>query len=99
MSIFNSLGSNYNLKYVLKSLFSNAIGQNQNLKIFLRRNTKEKLFLLQRAEALTLALKILNFPKESCVAINGFTCYAVYKAVEKASLTPICLDLGEKISI
>ena len=43
-----------------------------------------------------MALKILNFPKESCVAINGFTCYAVYKAVEKASLTPICLDLGEK---
>ena len=48
MSIFNSLGSNYNLKYVLKSLFSNAIGQNQNLKIFLRRNTKEKLFLLTK---------------------------------------------------
>ena len=97
MSIFNSLGSNYNLKYVLKSLFSNAIGQNQKLKNFLEEKYQGKVILTYKGrEALTLALKILNFPKESCVAINGFTCYAVYKAVEKASLTPICLDLGEK---
>mgnify|MGYP001600703278 FL=1 len=97
MSIFNSLGSNYNLKYVLKSLFSNAIGQNQKLKNFLEEKYQGKVILTYKGrEALTLALAILNLPKESCVAINGFTCYAVYKAVEKAGLTPICLDLGEK---
>ncbi len=97
MSIFNSLGSDYNLKYVLKSLFSNAIGQNQKLKNSLEEKYQGKVILTYKGrEALTLALKILNFPKESCVAINGFTCYAVYKAVEEAGLTPICLDLGEK---
>jgi len=97
MSIFNSLGSDYNLKYVLKSLFSNAIGQNQKLKNSLEEKYQGKVILTYKGrEALTLALKILNFPKESCVAINGFTCYAVYKAVEEASLAPICLDLGEK---
>ncbi len=97
MRIFNSLGSNYNLKYVLKSLFSNTIGQNQKLKIFLEDKYQGKVILTYKGrEALTLTLKILNLPKESCVAINGFTCYAVHKAVEKASLVPICLDLGEK---
>jgi len=97
MSIFNSLGSNYNLKYVLKSLFSNTAGQNQKLKNFLEEKYQGKAILTYKGrEALTLALKILNLPKESCVAINGFTCYAVYKAVEEAGLTPICLDLGEK---
>src|SRR3989344_2704625 len=97
MRIFNSLGSNYDLKYVLKSLFSNAIYQNQKLKNFLKKKYQGKVILTYKGrEALTLALKILNLSKESCVAINGFTCYAVYKAVEKAGLTPICLDLEEK---
>lgn len=97
MSIFNSLGSNYNLKYVFKSLFSNATGQNQKLKNFLEEKYQGKAILTYKGrEALTLALKILNLPKESCAAINGFTCYAVYKAVEEAGLVPICLDLGEK---
>lgn len=97
MNIFNSLGSNYNLKYVLKSLFSNATYQNQKLENFLEEKYQGKVILTYKGrEALILALKILNLPKESCVAINGFTCYAVAKAVEEASFTPICLDLGEK---
>ncbi|MCL5113688.1 MAG: aminotransferase class I/II-fold pyridoxal phosphate-dependent enzyme [Patescibacteria group bacterium] len=97
MSIFNSLGSNYNLKYVLRSLFSNPAGQNQKLKNFLEKKYQGKAVLTYKGrEALTLALKILNLPKESSVIINGFTCYAVYKAVEEAGLTPICLDLEEK---
>src|SRR3989344_1193162 len=99
MRIFNSLGSNYNLKYVLKSLFSNATYQNQKLKNFLEEKYQGKVILTYKGrEALTLALEILNLPKESCVAINGFTCYAVYKAIETAGYTPICLDLDDKNS-
>ncbi|MCL6096166.1 MAG: DegT/DnrJ/EryC1/StrS family aminotransferase [Patescibacteria group bacterium] len=97
MSIFNSLGSNYNLKYVLRSLFSNPAGQNQKLKNFLEAKYQGKAILTYKGrEALILALKIINLPKESSVVINGFTCYAVYKAVEKAGLNPLCLDLEEK---
>ena len=97
MSIFNSLGSNYNLQYVFRSLFSDSSGQNQKLKNFLEEKYKGKAVLTYKGrEALILALKILNLPKESCVAINGFTCYAVYKAIYKAGLVPICLDLEEK---
>ncbi|MBI2613162.1 MAG: DegT/DnrJ/EryC1/StrS aminotransferase family protein [Candidatus Levybacteria bacterium] len=97
MSIFNSLGSNYNLKYVLHSLFSDSDGTNQKLKRFLENKYNGKAILTYKGrEALILALKILNLPKESQIAINGFTCFAVYKAVEQAGLTPICLDLDEK---
>ena len=97
MAIFNSLGSNYNLKYVLKSLFSDSDGQDEKLKKFLEEKYNGKAILTYKGrEALILALKILDLPKESQVAINGFTCFAVYKAIEEANLTPICLDLEEK---
>ena len=97
MAIFNSLGSNYNLKYVLKSLFSDSDGQDEKLKKFLEEKYNGKAILTYKGrEALILALKILELPKESQVAINGFTCFAVYKAIEEANLTPICLDLEEK---
>lgn len=99
MSVFNSLGSNYNLQFALKSLFSNASGQNLKLKNYLEEKYKGKVILTYKGrEALILALKILNLPEESCVAINGFTCYAVYKAIETAGCAPICLDLEEKNS-
>lgn len=97
MAIFNSLGSNYNLKYVLNSLFSNNSGATQKLKNFLEEKYKGKAILTYKGrEALTLALKILDLPKESCVAINGFTCFAVYKSIEIAGCKSICLDLEEK---
>ncbi len=99
MAVFNSLGSNYNLEYVFKSLFSDAGGQNQKLKNYLtEKYGGETVLTYKGREALILALKILNLPKESCVAINGFTCYAVYKAVSEAGLTPICLDLEKENS-
>lgn len=99
MSIFNSLGSNYNLQYVFKSLFSDASGQSLKLKNYLENKYNGKAILTYKGrEALILALKILNLPKESCVAINGFTCYAVFKAIETAGYKPVCLDLDEKNS-
>ncbi len=97
MSIFNSLGSNYNLEYVLKSLFANGSGQDRKLKSILSEKYNGKAILTYKGrEALTLALKILNLSKESCIAINGFTCFAVFKAIETAGCKPVCLDLEEK---
>jgi dTDP-4-amino-4,6-dideoxygalactose transaminase len=99
MAIFNSLGSNYNLQYVFKSLFSDSSGQNLKLKNYLADRYSGKAILTYKGrEALTLALKIINLSKESCVAINGFTCYTVYKSIHEAGLNPICLDLADKNS-
>ena len=97
MAIFNSLGSNYNLKYLLKALFADSTGRNLKLRNILTEKYSGKVILTYKGrEALTLALKILNLPEKTGVAINGFTCFAVYKAVEQAGLSPICLDLEEK---
>lgn len=99
MSIFNSLGSNYNFKYVWQSLFSEASDQNRKLVNFLQDKYGGKTILTYKCrEALTLALKILDLPKGTMVGMNGFTCFFVYKAIEQAGLTPICLDLEEKNS-
>lgn len=99
MTIFNSLGSNYNLKYILKSLFSDSDDSARKLKNFLEERYKGKAILTYKGrEALTLALKILALPKNSEVAISGFTCYAVYKAITEAELVPICLDLEKENS-
>lgn len=99
MAMFNSLGSNYNLKYVLNSLFLSTNGANQKLKNMLSEKYEGKVILIYKGrEALTLALKILDLPKESRIAINGFTCVAVYKAIEESGLVPICLDLEKNNS-
>lgn len=91
MSVFNSLGSNYDLSFALKALFSN---KDCNLKEYLEEKYGGEINLLFKGrEAITLALKLLNFPKNSKIAINGFTCYAVYKAVEEAGCKPVLIDI------
>jgi perosamine synthetase len=99
MKIFNSLGSNYDFSYVLRSLFSDEHNQDRKLTNLLEHKYGGKAILTYKGrEALILALKTLNLPKESCIAINGFTCYAVYKAVHEAGFTPICMDFGDENS-
>lgn len=95
MAIFNSLGSNYNIGYVIKSLFENGSNKDADgLKKLLEQRYGGKAILFYKGrEALSAALKILDFPKNALVAINGFTCVAVYKAIEVAGFTPLCLDL------
>ena len=101
MSIFNSLGSNYDFGFVLKSLFAkNKEEYKSNLMEFLEKKYGGLAILVYKGrEAITLALEILNFPKESKVAINGFTCYAVYRAIETAGYTPVCLDLDNNLNL
>ncbi len=44
-------------------------------------------------EALRLALDALNLPKGSAIAISGFTCFAVYKAVASAGHEVVYIDI------
>lgn len=95
MSIFNSLGSNYDFKFVINSIFAQDKNlYSSSLKSFLEKKYGGKTLLVYKGrEALTLALNILNLPKGSFVAINGFTCYAVYKAIIQAGYSAECLDI------
>ena len=95
MNIFNSLGSNYNFSFSLKALFAgNNPKYSEELEKYLESKYQGKTVLLYKArEAIFLALKILNLPKGSVVAINGYTCYAVYKAIVDAGYKIEYLDI------
>ena len=95
MPIFNSLGSNYNFSFATKALFAgNDPKHSEELEKYLQAKYQGKPVLLYKArEAIFLALKILNLPKGSLVAINGYTCYAVYKAIVDAGYKPEYLDI------
>lgn len=83
MNIFNSLGSNYNLRFVFKALLAkNNPNYSSKLKSYLENKYQGKAVLVYKGrEALELALRLLDLPKNSRVAINGLTCYAVYKGI------------------
>jgi len=91
--IFNSLGSNYDFNFVIKSL-SSFFGNPKDLEKLLVDKYGGKVSLVYKgSEAIELSLKLLNLPKESFVAINGFTCFAVYEAIKKAGLNVEYLDI------
>lgn len=95
MNIFNSLGSNYNLRFVLKTLFAKDDPHySARLKSYLDTKYQGKTILVYKGrEAIGLALNLLNLAKDTPVAINGFTCYAVYQAIVGAGCKPEYLDI------
>ncbi len=101
MNIFNSLGSNYDLAYVLRALFPRGTSENERkLKELLQEKYGGETILFYKGrEALTAALNILKLPKGSEVAINGFTCVAVFNAIRKAGYEPLCLDLDKNSNL
>jgi len=95
MNVFNSLGSNYDLKFALRALFAqNSKSHKGQLINFLEKKYGGRAILVYKGrEAIGLALEILKLPKDSFVAINGFTCYAVYKAIDNQGYYTELLDL------
>ncbi len=95
MSIFNSLGSNYT-GGTLRRLFAPASSQNgQKLQQYLvdHYEATDVQVTYKCREAITLGLRQLDLPAGSRVAINGFTCYAVYEAIVAAGLLPHYVDI------
>lgn len=97
MKVFNSLGSNYSLNFAVKSLFS--LGSKADAKVIKQKLFEEflgKVTLTYKGRhALELALKNSYLPAGSKVGISGFTCYAVYRAVEKADLEAVFIDVAK----
>lgn len=97
MNIFNSLGSNYDFNFVVKSLFART--DVKNLDRYLEERYLGKVLLLYKCrEAIQLALKLADLPEGSFVAINGFTCFAVYEAIKKARLEVEYLDVDDSLN-
>lgn len=94
MKIFNSLGSNYDLSFAFKVLFSSSKKQYpKNLASFLAKKYSGQATLTYKGrQALTVVLKQLKL-NTGAVAINGFTCLAVYQGIKVAGLDTVYIDI------
>lgn len=97
MNIFNSLGSNYNWFFVFDAW---RVGRGAKhaleLKSYLENKYQGRAILVYKGrEAIELALRLLNLPKNSFVAINGFTCYACYQAIINAGCSVEYIDIED----
>ncbi len=97
MTYFNSLGSNYSPTDVWSALLGRSNKQSgQQLSSFLSERYGGNVTLVYKGrEALQLAVQSLKLPVGSAVAITGFTCYAVYKAVKVAGANVHYLDIPD----
>lgn len=98
--IFNSLGSNYNLKFVLKTLFAvnNRKYRDKLISFLNKKYSGETVLLYKGREAIKLALDLLKLPRGSKVGINGFTCYVVYRAIVDAGYKPELIDIDKTLN-
>ena len=81
MNIFNSLGSNHTFASAARILFTmGGVSYQKKLAGYLESRYGGKAVLTYKGrEALRLALEAI--PGNGAVAINGFTCLAVYQAL------------------
>lgn len=100
MNVFNSLGSSYDFKFALKSLFSlnNPANSEKLRKILEEKYSGNATLVYKGREAIELALKSLDLPQDSEVALNGFTCFVLYEAVVKAGLKAKFFDIDKSLN-
>ncbi len=96
MAIFNSLGSNYGKGFVRKSLTTNgSTKDHQQVEASLGKQYGGTAHLAYKGrQALELGLRGSGLPKGAKIGINGFTCYVVFQAVERAGYQPVFLDVA-----
>lgn len=96
MIIFNSVGSNYRPKHLIKVLTGFRPGGKKQLSRYLGDRYAANIQLTYKGrEALYLALKKLDLEAGTKVAINGYTCFAVYDSVTAAELSPVYVDVAK----
>ncbi len=93
MNIFNSLGSNYSFTDALRVLFTRGSERaRHDLTHYLEKRYGGRVVLTYKGrEALTLALNAL---RKGAVAVNAFTCWAVYEAVRESGSAVRYLDIS-----
>lgn len=98
--LFLGQASNYKAADVLKHLFAFGTKKySDSLKKYLANKYQTDpslVFLMSNGRSAIAAGLKLMLPKGGEVIINGFTCYAVLQAVEKAGCKPIYADIDEK---
>lgn len=101
--IFNSLGSNYSLKFVLTAfgqIFFKNNSSKDDLRKYLEDNYGGKPLLFYKGRgAIEFSLKVLlgshnngNSDKNIGVLTQAFSCYAVEEGIKRAGMIPIYVD-------
>jgi len=97
--IFNSLGSNYNLKFTLSALTNYlkvSFQAPSSLKNYLESKFSGTAYLTYKGrDAIELALKALNIGSKNSVLTQAFTCYAVEEGITRTGATPVFVDLAK----
>lgn len=98
MKVFNSLGSNFSWPVALRALSGGSkTTKSQQLERDLSEAYGGRVSLTYKGrQALQLALENSGLDKGARVAINGFTCFVVYEAVERAGLQPVMVDISSQ---
>jgi len=96
MNIFNSLGSNFTFSEAINTLLLKGDKKHKDeLVALLEEKYGGKALLTYKGrEALHLAFSLIETRRKK-VAINGFTCFAVYEPIEKAGFEVLLLDVEE----
>lgn len=98
MSIFNSLGSNYDAFFIRKAtlgLVSYGSSRKLREQLVVRFGSQVVYLTYKGRQAISLCIEQLQLPKGSCVAVVGYTCFAVYQAITAAGFTPYYIDIDE----
>ena len=92
--IFSSVGSNYSRSLMRHALLPGGRNDRRALLTYLekRYNAQDVQLSYKGREAIALGLAQLNLPVGSFVAVNGYTCYAVFQAVTAVGCLPYYLD-------
>ncbi len=95
MSTFNSLGSNHTLFSALRILFAGGgSSAKRRLTEYIEKRYGGRAILMYKGrEALRFALSAI--PEKSAVAINGYTCWAVYQAIQEGGHICHYLDISD----
>lgn len=96
-SIFNSLGSNYSIKFVSTSLLSIFNSKKSDLikleKFLSKTYDGEALTLYKGRDAIEACCRVLLKP-ESKVITQAFSCYAVEEGIARAGMQAVYADIG-----
>lgn len=99
-ALFNSLGSNYNLSFALKSLLCVFIGANEQNKDRLVKKLERiyqgrAILCYKGRDALEFALKSLGVSASDKVLIQAFSCWAIEEAVRRSGAKPLFTDTAK----
>ncbi len=97
MPLFNSLGSNYNLKFALTAL-AQLIRSDKSAPAELKKKLKKrfggKVYLFHKGrDAIQFSLESLGIGKGADVLTQAFACYAVEEAIKRTGANPVYADV------